>query len=208
MPEPAIAPQSPPKRAGELILDVACEQFHRQGVRAVGVDEVVSRAGFTKPSLYRAFGSKEGLIAAYLRVHEGAFWTRWDEAAGLHPLDPRAQLRTWLGGLAAEAARPGSRGCGLSNAAVEFPEAGHPARLAAEAAKAELRRRLQALAGRIGSPDAERVGDGLLLLVEGAMISGQMFGEDGPARALLQAAEALVGNGPAERPQPAVEAAP
>ena len=110
----------------------------------------------------------------------------------------------WLGGLS----RPGPRGCGLSNAAVEFPEAGHPARLAAEAAKAELRRRLHDLARRIGAPDPERTGDGLLLLVEGAMISGQLFGEDGPALSLAPAAEALIGAAPATQLQVPVEAAP
>ena len=110
-----------------------------------GVDEVVTRAGYTKPSLYRAFGSKEGLIGAYLQLREAELWRGWDEAAARHPHDPRAQLMDWLGGLS----RPGPRGCGLSNAAVEFPEAGHPARLAAEAAKAELRRRLHDLARRI-----------------------------------------------------------
>lgn len=191
---PAAPPQgAAPKRSGELILEVACEQFFRQGIRAVGVDEVVTRAGFTKPSLYRAYGSKEGLIAAYLKVREAALWTSLDEAAALHPLDARAQLTAWLGFIATEAARPGARGCALSNAAVEFPEADHPARLAVETAKTELRRRLRDLARQAGAQDADRTGDGLLLLAEGAMLSGQMFGEDGPARALVQAAEALLG---------------
>jgi AcrR family transcriptional regulator len=199
----AASDAAPPKRSGELILEVACEQFHRQGIRAVGVDEVVTRAGFTKPSLYRAFGSKEGLISAYLRVQETALWRSLDEAAALHPLDARAQVMAWLGAIAVEAARPGARGCALSNAAVEFPEPGHPARAAAEAAKAGLRLRLRDLARRAGADYPERSGDSLMLLAEGAMLSGQLFGEDGPAQALVQAAEALIGAGAPEPLQPA-----
>jgi AcrR family transcriptional regulator len=202
------APAAAPRRSGELILEVACEQFYRQGVRAVGVDEVVTRAGFTKPSLYRAFGSKEGLIAAYLKVQEQALWRSLDEAAGLCPLDPRAQLRAWLSGVAAAAAEPGARGCALSNAAVEFPEKDHPARTAAEAAKAELRLRLRALAGKAGASDPDQAGDSLLLLVEGALISGQLFGGDGPARALLAAAETLLGGAEPASIEPLPAAAP
>jgi hypothetical protein len=36
------------------------------------------------------------------------------------------------------------------------------------------------------------LGDGLLLLVEGAFASGQLFGKAGPALAVGQAAEALI----------------
>ncbi|TIT98305.1 MAG: helix-turn-helix transcriptional regulator, partial [Mesorhizobium sp.] len=38
-------------RAGEKILRVARDLFYRQGIRAIGVDEIVRRAGVTKPSL-------------------------------------------------------------------------------------------------------------------------------------------------------------
>lgn len=190
---PAASEAAAPKRSGELILEVACEQFYRQGIRAVGVDEVVTLAGFTKPSLYRAYGSKEGLISAYLKVREAALWASLDEAAALHPRDARAQIMAWLAAIAEAAGQPGARGCALSNAAVEFPEPDHPARLAAEAAKTELRLRLRELARQAGAADPDRTGDSLLLLVEGALVSGQMFGPDGPAQALVQAAEALLG---------------
>jgi AcrR family transcriptional regulator len=191
--QPPALGSAPPPRSGQLILEVACEQFYRQGIRAVGVDEVVTRAGFTKPSLYRAYGSKEGLISAYLKVRETALWRSLDEAKALHPFDARARLKAWLAAVAADAALPRARGCAFTNAAVEFPEAEHPARLAAETVKAELRRRLCELAEEAGAAEPDRAGDGILLLIEGAMVSGQLFGADGPARTLVQAADALLG---------------
>ena len=38
-------------RAAERILDTASDLFYREGIRAVGVDEIVARAGVTKNSV-------------------------------------------------------------------------------------------------------------------------------------------------------------
>ncbi len=179
-------------RAAERIRATARELFYREGIRAVGVDEIVSRAGVTKPSLYRCFPSKDELAAAYLRDFDAEFWRRFDAAVAAFPGDPRAQLRAFLESLARRASRAGYRGCGLTNAAVEYPEPGHPARRVAEANKRELRRRLMEMATRMGAREPEVLGDGLLLLMEGAFVSGQIFGPDGPARAVAEVADRLI----------------
>jgi AcrR family transcriptional regulator len=186
-------PAEKPKRAADRIRDTARELFYREGIRAVGVDEIVTRAGVTKPSLYRAFPSKDELAAAYLRDYDQAFWQRFEEAVASHPGDPRAQLRAFFERLSRRAVRSGYRGCGLTNAAVEYPEPGHPARAVAEANKRVLRDRLTAMAAAIGAPDADALGDGLLLLLEGAYASGQLFGPGGPARSVATAADLLIG---------------
>lgn len=139
-----------PKLAADRIRATARELFYREGIRAVGVDAIVSAAGVTKPSLYRSFSSKDELAASYLRDYETEFWSRFDAGAQRHPDDPRAQLRLYLESLAERAANAGPyRGCGLSNAAVEYPDPDHPARLVAEAHKRELRRRLIDMARRM-----------------------------------------------------------
>jgi AcrR family transcriptional regulator len=48
------------------LLDVAEDLFARSGYDAVGVQEIVSSAGVTKPTLYHHFGSKLGLLDALL----------------------------------------------------------------------------------------------------------------------------------------------
>ena len=48
-------------------------------LRPVGVDEIVTRAGVTKPSLYRAFPSKDDLAAAYLSDYDREFWPRFEK---------------------------------------------------------------------------------------------------------------------------------
>ena len=65
-----------PPRAAERIRESARELFYREGIRAIGVDEIVNRAGVTKPSLYRSFASKDDLAAAYLQDYDAAFWER------------------------------------------------------------------------------------------------------------------------------------
>ncbi|GAB2993892.1 TetR/AcrR family transcriptional regulator [Amycolatopsis acidiphila] len=61
--------------ARERILTTAYELFSRRGIRAVGVDEVVRRAGVVKATLYRHFPSKDQLVLAFLARRE-QLWTR------------------------------------------------------------------------------------------------------------------------------------
>ncbi len=183
---------APRPRAADRIRATARDLFYRRGIRAVGVDEIVDTAGVTKPSLYRAFSSKDALAAAYLRDYDGEFWARFDAAVAAHPGDPRAQIGAFLAGLAARADRGGYRGCGLTNAAVEYPEVDHPARRVVEDNKRRLRERLTAMARAMGATDAEALGDGLLLLIEGGYVSGQLFGAAGPARSIARVGFLLI----------------
>jgi AcrR family transcriptional regulator len=183
---------APLPRAADRILDVARNLFYRQGIRAIGVDEIVRRAGVTKPSLYRSFSSKDELAASYLRLYEVEFWRRFDAAVEAHPADPRRQILAFLSGVGTRAVMPDYRGCGMTNAAIEYPETGHPARLVGEANKRELRRRLREMAKAMGAPDSDTLGDGLLLLIEGAYVSGQLFGPGGPAGSIAANADRLI----------------
>jgi len=191
-PDPQPAAASPAPRAIDRIRESAQELFYNEGIRAIGVDEIVNRAGVTKPSLYRSFASKDELAAAYLQDYDVAFWQRFDAGAERHAGDPRAQLRAYLQGLAQRASKDGYRGCGLTNAAVEYPDPAHPARKVAEANKRALRARLVAMAKAMGARDPQALGDGLLLLIEGTFASGQLFGKGGPARVLVAMAERLI----------------
>lgn len=191
MPAPVGAER--PLRAAEKIRRTASELFYREGIRAVGVDEIVSRAGVTKPSLYRSFASKDELAGACMADYDAEYWRRFDAVAAAYPGDPRGQVLAFFRAAAARAVKPGYRGCGMTNAAVEYPDdPAHPVRLVSEANKRELRARLRGLAAEMGAGDADTLGDGLLLLLEGTYASGQLFEIDGPAVALVEAAARLI----------------
>ncbi|QPC88150.1 TetR family transcriptional regulator [Mesorhizobium sp. NBSH29] len=179
-------------RAADRILKVARDLFYRKGIRAIGVDEIVRRAGVTKPSLYRTFPSKDELAASYLRQYEEEFWANFNAAVEAHPGHPRRQIAAFLTRVGIRAVAPDYRGCGMTNAAVEYVEPDNPARLVSENNKIELRRRLRAMASAMGAGDSDTLGDGLLLLIEGAYISGQLFRAGGPAGSVAKNADRLI----------------
>jgi len=187
------AAEGRPLRAAEKIRRTASELFYREGIRAVGVDEIVSRAGVTKPSLYRSFASKDALAGAYMADYDAEYWRRFDAVAAEYPGDPRAQVLAFFRSAASRAVKPGYRGCGMTNAVVEYPDdPAHPVRVVSEANKRALRARLRGLAAAMGAADADTLGDGLMLLLEGTYASGQLFEVDGPAIALVEAADRLI----------------
>jgi AcrR family transcriptional regulator len=179
-------------RAGDRIRQTARELFYSQGIRAVGVDEIVTRAGVTKPSLYRNYASKDELAAAYVADFGVSALGRFEATLAKHPGDPREGLLAWFKRLSERAGKKDYRGCGASNAAIEFPERGHPARAAAITHKMAMRLRIRDLCRQMKARKPDQLADGLMLLMEGCLVSGQMFDTDGPAEVAKKAAAALI----------------
>ena len=180
-----------PVRAADRIRASAAELFYREGIRAVGVDEVVDRAGVTKPSLYRSFASKDDLAAAYMRDYEANFWEKFEKPGGKSYNDPREHVLAYIRVLSSNAVAEGYRGCGLTNATVEYPARDNPARQVAEAHKKVFRKRLRELAAGMGARHPAVLGDALLLLIEGIYVTGQQSGE-GPAQSALAVAKLVI----------------
>jgi AcrR family transcriptional regulator len=174
------------------ILAVARELFYRRGIHAVGVDAIAEAAGTNKMTLYRHFGSKDDLVAAYLRqVAEDAdgCWARLEQA---HPGDPRAQLRAWLKEMAEHVANADQRGCPLANAAIELPEKDHPARRVIEEFKVAQRAKLIQLCRAAGLSEPDMLADELHLLLEGARVTAQSVGSDDLGARLVRMGEAMI----------------
>src|SRR5437868_3132862 len=192
--EPAVqkiesGPRLPPR---ERILAAASDLFYRHGIRAVGVDAIAEAAGTNKMTLYRHFGSKDELVAEYLRCLAKDAGRFWDQLEAASPGDPRAQLRGWLAAMEAHVVDTDQRGCALANAAIELPEKDHPARRVIERFKSAQRDRLIALCGATGADEPELLADELFLLLEGARVSAQSVGPNGPASRLVRMGEALI----------------
>ncbi len=169
----------------ERILDTACALFYQRGVRAVGVDLVVEKAKVAKTSLYRHFGTKDDLIAAFLEREDGDFWRTWERVAGQHAGDAAAELDAHLEWIGERVGRPNYRGCPQINVAAEFPDTDHPARKVAAAHKRQMRQRLKAIAERLGVARPDELAGQLSLLINGAFVSSQIF-ELGEATPLLR----------------------
>ena len=178
-------------RPRDRIAGAARDLFHRHGIRGIGVDAIAEAAGTNKMTLYRHFGSKDDLIIQCLRnvALEADAW--WAEMESHHPGDPLAQLQAWILGCA-ECVFDDDRGCDLANAAVELAETDHPARRVIEEIKTEHRNRLARLCRRAGIEQADLLADTLSLLLEGARVSRQSVGVEGPSARFVRMCEAVI----------------
>ncbi|HEX3442242.1 MAG TPA: TetR/AcrR family transcriptional regulator [Pseudolabrys sp.] len=178
-------------RPRERIIRTARELFRKHGIRGVGVDTIAEQAGTNKMTLYRHFGSKDDLIIACLRDVAGDADAIWADFEATYPDDPMAQLHAWVR-IGAECAVGDARGCDMANAAVELAEGDHPARHVIEEFKTDQRDRLAKLCRAAGIVKADLLADTLSLLLEGARVSRQSAGPEGPCAHFISIGEAVI----------------
>ncbi|MCX5563405.1 TetR/AcrR family transcriptional regulator [Streptomyces sp. NBC_00038] len=178
MPVPRGTPLDPERTRATLLM-AATEILYERGLDGVGVAELCRTVGASKETLYRHFGSKDGLIEAVLdaRSDRVVHWlTDAVEAAGP---DPAAQLTALFEALGDWYAEPGFRGCAIVNAATQRHVP--PARTVAERHLARYRELLTGIAERAGAPEPARLGRQLLILLEGATVVANHHDPDGHA---------------------------
>ena len=171
----------------DRILATASDLFYQHGIRAVGVDLVVEKAGVAKTSLYRHFGTKDDLVVAFLQRMDEEFWQTWDTVTQEHPDDARAELNAQLEWIGERVGEPHYRGCPHLNIAAEYAEVDHPARKVAKKHKLELRRRLKVIAERLHCRNPDELAGQLAVLINGAFVSTPMY-EPGESTVLLRRA--------------------
>ena len=172
-------------------MSTARELFHRHGIRGIGVEAIAEAAGTNKMTLYRHFTSKEDLIVECLQAVADEGLATWQKLAADYPDDPMAQLHGWVH-RAAEWLFTDGRGCDLANAAIELSEDSHPARRVIERCKTLHRERLVAVCKAAGIAQAELLADTLSVLIEGARVSRQSVGPEGPSGKFVRMSEAVI----------------
>jgi AcrR family transcriptional regulator len=170
----------------DRFIDVATDLFYANGVRAVGIDEIVRQTGMAKASLYRWFPTKDDLILAVLQRRDDNFWAVWDHTAATHP-EPKDELDAqlmWMQGLATS---ENYRGCAFLNAAAEFDDTEpHAIRIRTRCRhhEDELHRRLRALTSRLDVTDGEELADRLHVLIVGCFSIAGLYPGGGSAAKL------------------------
>jgi AcrR family transcriptional regulator len=155
----------------DRLIEAATRLFCRYGVNSIGVDEIVTAAGTAKTTLYRAFGSKDGLVEAVLES-EGRAWRMWflteiDGPGGpaltrLHRIGPA--LRLWF-------EREDFYGCPFINAVGENDKTDNRMRSLAIAHKKIVLDRLAALCAEAGLQEPMQVAHSLGLVIDGAIVA-------------------------------------
>jgi AcrR family transcriptional regulator len=177
----------------ERILAVASDLFYREGIHAVGVDVIAAAANTNKMTLYRHFGSKDELIAAYLRRLAEEGLNKWEDIAAKHHGDPLGQLVEWIEQIGpCKDLNMFSRGCAFINAAAELPDKEHPGRKVIEEYKRKYYDLVLGLCRNAGLREPQKLADELHLVFEGAVVSAQNLGFEGPAARFVELSKLIV----------------
>jgi len=193
----AVGEPTRPSSARSRILDTADRLFYGEGIRAVGVDRIVSEANVTRVTFYRHFPSKDHLIAAYLH---GRLLRDQQQLAQLrrdHPDDPLAVLTGLGAALASDTAAAGFRGCAYANLTAEYCDAEHPAREVAGAHRSWLLTEVRELLVELEVAQPDVVAEQLVMLRAGAMAVASVGSTDRLAGAFAEAWGSLIGQRPA-----------
>jgi AcrR family transcriptional regulator len=163
--------QALPSLARQRILDTAYELFSHRGIRAVGVQEVISRADVAKATLYRHFPSKDDLVLAFLEQRE-ALWTRQLVEAGARQRGTTAEERLlaifdvfhdWF-------QQDDFEGCSFINVLLETADREHPVGKASAQYLENIRTIVRTLAEEADLRDPEAFALSWHLLMKGAIV--------------------------------------
>jgi AcrR family transcriptional regulator len=195
-PQPGAQPTEVP-HAGALsprdrLIDAATRLFCRYGVNSVGVDDIVAAAGTAKATLYRSFGSKDGLVEAVLE-REGRMWRAWflteidgpggPALARLHRIGPA--LRLWFG-------REDFYGCLFINTVAGSDKTDSRLRSVAIAHKKVVLERLTKLCAEAGLPEPTQIAHSLGLVMDGAIVAALVTADPSVADTASRALAAIL----------------
>ena len=178
----------------DRLLAAANELFYERGVHTVGIDTIIERAGVAKASLYNRFGSKDGLVRAYLETRHEARRARLTAEIERHQ-DPKERLLAIFDVLAATVAQTGFHGCAFANAVAESE---------LDSAAADVTRNVRRwlldtmveLTTALGAADPAGLARQLTLLYDGALAQSRLDQTPAAAEAARAAANALVDAAP------------
>lgn len=184
----ALNPDTP---TGRRILDVATALFYERGIRAVGVDLIALEAETTKKTIYDRFGSKDGLVAAYLS-RRGDLWHSFiGDWLATHPGEGPERVLTMID--AEQDWRAGGvRGCAYINAYAEIGNTDHPGAEVVRTGKAQARDLFIRLATEAGVAGPEAVGTACHLVYEGMLVSVSAGGRQAAYDEAREAMRALL----------------
>jgi len=176
----------------DTLVDVALDLFSQGGFHATGVDKILEHAGVARMTLYNHFKSKDELILAVLRRRDEKFrnwFMRFVERRGKTP-DERLlvifdALEEWF-------SSKNFSGCMFINASAEFARPDDPIHMAAGEHKKLVLGYVSELTKASGALKPEALADGLMLLMEGAIVMAYVVGDRDAAMRAKTAAKTLI----------------
>ncbi len=186
------AKRAPRETARDRILETADRLFYTQGYGATGINQIIAEAQVAKASFYANYPSKEDLAIAYLeRRHERWFAELSAQVDRRRTAVTRVMatfsfLEAWL-------PRVDFRGCAFLNLLGEAPPSGALLRVVMSH-KQQLREFFRTSVAGIAPNQrvADRLGDQLVVVFEGAIIEAQVHKSIWPITSAAQLAATLL----------------
>ncbi|MFF0312202.1 TetR/AcrR family transcriptional regulator [Streptosporangium sp. NPDC004379] len=161
-------------KSEEKILTAAAELFYANGLRGVGIDQVIVASGVAKSTLYVHFHTKEELVAAYLRRTDDSWMAQLQDAAARAGDSPREQLVGLFDALTDAFDRHGFFGCPFISAAVEA-DLDSQARTITVQHTQRRQAWLTELSEKAGAAAPQALARHIGLLIDGALASGRLL---------------------------------
>jgi AcrR family transcriptional regulator len=165
------------------IVDTAYELFSRRGIRDVGVNELIGRAGVAKATFYRHFATKDDLVLAFLEQRDRVWTVELVVAeARRRGSTPAEKLLAIFDVFGDWFHRDDFEACSFINILLEMG-ANHPLGRASIDYLAKIRGHVQQLAEEAGLRDTEDFSRSWHILMEGSIISATEGDADAAKRA-------------------------
>ena len=176
----------------EKILEMAERLFEMNGFHATGVEEIASKSGVTKRTLYKHFISKEGLIEAVLSRHQSQVMDRIRHRVSEIEVTGGERLLACFDLYQEWFSKPYFAGCIFIKTLNEFQQRSDRLFAIAARAKSEMRDYLTGIAEEAGVSDPEHLAEQLQIILEGSIVVAQCGRRTESIRTARELAETVV----------------
>ena len=174
------------------LVETALDLFCRDGFHATGIDKILAASGVAKMTMYKHFKSKDELILAVLHRRDETFRNGFMRDIERLAKTPRQRLlaifdvlEEWFGGRK-------FTGCTFINASAEFASPDDPIHTAAAEHKRLVLSYVVELTTAAGAKDPQALAQGLMLLMEGAVVMAYVAGQSDAAAQAKKTAKILL----------------
>ncbi len=178
----------------DRIIDTALRLFYEQGYLATGINQIIAESQVAKATFYSHFSSKENLCLAYLQARH-VVWMKWLEDSVERHTSIEDRIIGVFGFLKEWMMKCNFRGCAFLNIASEIPSLNSKIRAEVVKHKDDLKLYLKQMISQLKDSDkryknidSNKDADMVYVLVEGAIVASQNYGQVWP----IQAAEDVV----------------
>jgi AcrR family transcriptional regulator len=176
------------------LVDTAIRLFNQRGFHGTGIDLIAEEAGVSKKTMYHHFRSKEELILAALKHHDGLFRNDFMKSVNKVSESPSERLVGIFDVAHAWFDTNDFFGCMFINAIGEYSHRDSAIRSACKDFKHQMTGYILELAQSAGVSEPRELAESLALLLEGSIVTAQVAGNPDSADIARKAACVLIEN--------------